>query len=319
MKIISLREYQDVYNLCDMWNQEFGFIFPISKDLFKKNVLDYKPDVLDISFVSILDNKVVGFVIGKMWDNVEIPTYIDSGWVSLIYVLPEFRRQGIGSLLLDKVEEIFVSQNKTEIFLGKDYLNFFPGLPVDLKHHKNWFEKRGYEWGFDTNDLIKRIDGKTSKFDIKPGEYRIKRAEIENLDSLGNLLKTNWPGRWYKEYLDYVTSGGTGYEYMVALNKENQVVGFCKVCNDKTKTSLTSYSLNYKGRFTHLGGIGPLGVDINYRKRGIAGSLIKGCINDLIDENITDIIIDWTNLMYIYNKYGFEIWKSYSYMKKKIK
>jgi predicted acetyltransferase len=76
--------------------------------------------------------------------------------------------------------------------------------------------------------------------------------------------------------------------------------------------------MNFYDRFEFLGGIGPLGVDIEYRKRNIANNILKTIINELINKKVSEIIIDWTNLMHIYQKYGFEIWKSYTYVYKEI-
>ena len=154
MEIIKLKEFKELNKLYGMWNEEFGFIFPITEELFNKNVVEYGDNIFDESFVALVDNEAVGFIIGKTWSkDIVVPTYDKTGWVSLIYVKPKFRKQGIGSKLLEKVEEIFESKNLESIFLGKDYYNFFPGLPVDLKYFRPWFEKRGFvvKGMFDSN------------------------------------------------------------------------------------------------------------------------------------------------------------------------
>ena len=81
---------------------------------------------------------------------------------------------------------------------------------------------------------------------------------------------------------------------------------------------LNGYSMNFYARFESLAGIGPLGVDSNHRKLNIANNILKTIINELIDLDTTDIIIDWTNLMHIYQKYGFETWKAYTYVYKEL-
>lgn len=324
MTIIKLNEFKKPEELYNLWNKEFGFIFPITEELFNKNVYNYGPSAINNSFVAMENDDVVGFIIGKTWDNkIEVQGYNDIGWISLIYVKPEFRKQGIGSKLLGKVEEIFLKQNKTIINLGKDYCNFFPGLPVECKIHRSFFEKRGFFIGYDTNDLIKNIDSTTKKEILKQYKdhrnYTIRRATTSDFEGIDKLIKSNWPGRWYMEFKDYVENGGTGYEYMICIDDEDNVCGFCKICDINTPLALAGYSMNFYDRFAHLGGIGPLGVDINYRKRNIANNILKTIVNELIDNGSTNIIIDWTNLMHIYQKYGFEIWKSYTYVYKELK
>lgn len=324
MEIIKLLEFKDYEKLYKMWNDEFGFIFPITKELFNKNVFEYGNCAIDNSFVAVEDTEAVGFVIGKTWlEKYYVEAYLEMGWISLIYVKPSFRNQGIGTALLNKVEEIFINENKKSISLGRDYYNFFPGLPNELKYYRTWFEKKGYIANYDTNDLIKRNTITTKKEILKPYKdnkpYIIRRATVDDFEGIDNLIKKNWPGRWYMEYLDYVAHGGTGYEYMICLTEENKVCGFCKVCDIYTPLELCGYSMNFYDRFDYLGGIGPLGVDSNYRKLNIANNLLKTIINELLEKEVSEIIIDWTNLMHIYQKYGFEIWKSYTYIQKELR
>ena len=324
MEIIKLGEFKEYEKLYEMWNDEFGFIFPITQELFDKNVFGYGHNAVDNSFVSIVDNQPVGFIIGKTWlDEYSVESYLDMSWISLIYVKPSFRNQGIGSALLNKVEEIFINENKKSICIGRDYRNFFPGLPNELKYYRDWFSKKGYSIGYDTNDLIKKNTINTKKEVLKPykdnKQYIIRRATINDFDKIDTLIKTNWPGRWHMEFLDYVACGGTGHEYMICIDENDKVCGFCKACDVYTPIELCGYSMNYYDRFDYLGGIGPLGVDSNYRKLNIANNLLKTIINELLEKEVSEIIIDWTNLMHIYQKYGFEIWKSYSYIQKELR
>ena len=324
MEVVKLKEFKNIEKLYEMWNEEYGFIFPITKELFNKNVIEYGGNIYDESFVAIVDNVPVGFIIGKTWHReLVVGNYDKAGWISLIYVKPKFRNMGIGSLLLNKVEEIFVDKELETIYLGKDYYNFFPGLPVDLKYFRSWFDKRGYVGAYDTNDLIKKVNEKTvfeTLVPFKDGKkYIIRRACIDDYNGLEKLMKKNWPGRWYLELVDYFEHGGTGHEYMICLDENGVVCGFCKVCDYDTPLILAGYSLNFHGRFERIGGIGPLGVDVDYRRRNIANNILKQIVNELIERKTTDVIIDWTNLMHIYRSYGFEIWKSYTYYEKKLK
>ena len=75
-----------------------------------------------------VDNgKVVGFIISKIYDNNPIMSkYIDKGWISLLYVSRNYRKQGIGSKLLELAEEEFKKRSIKGILFGADYNNFFP-------------------------------------------------------------------------------------------------------------------------------------------------------------------------------------------------
>ena len=49
---------------------------------------------------------------------------------------------------------------KNRLYLGRDLLNYFPGLPIELKNNAEWFEKRGFNQLGNTCDLIKIIKDK---------------------------------------------------------------------------------------------------------------------------------------------------------------
>ena len=140
MQILKLSEYEKLNDLYLIWNAEYGNIYPITAELFERNIENI---YMKASYVAVDDGKLIGFVIGKVWqDDYNIKTYEKIGWISLIYVKKEFRNNGIGTLLLQKSLDVFKSLGCTKVFLGKDYQNFFPGLPVDLKAHVKWFTNR---------------------------------------------------------------------------------------------------------------------------------------------------------------------------------
>ena len=105
MKFINLKDYKTKEDIYKIWNDEYGNIYPISAELFNRNIENLYPKA---SYVAIKDEKIVGFVIGKVWhDSYVIKNYNGIGWISLIYVSPKYRKQGIGSALLDKVTNAF--------------------------------------------------------------------------------------------------------------------------------------------------------------------------------------------------------------------
>ncbi len=306
----------NLVDICNLWNKNYGYIYPISEKLLNRNLSNiYKKG----SFVVYENDNLVGFIISKIWDDkFNIPTYNDSGWISLFLVDSKYRSQGIGSILLELVEKELKKRGKTSVFLGKDYLNFFPGLPVDLKNSENWFKSRGYERPYDTFDLIKPIKGlNCNKLPLKNNRIKYRVACLDDKNNLLEFIKNNWPGRWLKEAIDYFENGGNGREYVIGLD-ENKICAFAKIGFSNTNIELASYSLTWRNRFEHLGGIGPLGVDASYRKMNIGYDIVAFANNVLLDIGVSDIIIDWTGLLDFYRHMGFEVFKSYYYMNKKL-
>lgn len=309
-KIIKLSNYKNKEDLYKLWNSEYGNIYPISSELFERNLLNaYDAATL----VAILNDKLVGFIIGKIWqDEYKIEAYDNVGWISLIYVDPHYRKRGIGSNLLKKVESEFELLDKSTINIGRDYSDFFPGLPIELKDSLDWFIKRGYENPGSTYDLVCKNKGKMTLIN---SNYIFRTATVDDKDNVMEFLHNNWPGRWTKEILDYWNNGGTGRECVICLD-DKKVCAFAKLGYPNTDEQQISNSLTWRNCFSALGGIGPLGVDKEYRGRHLGYDIVAFAKNVLIDAGVTDIIIDWTSLIDFYKKFGFEIWKSYYYLTK---
>ena len=307
-----------------MWNDEYGFIFNITEGLFKRNTYGTPGFLEENSFVAIEDNEPVGFIISKVWD---YPMYQESfqgiGWISLIFVKKEYRNRGIGSTLLDEATNGFKQLGITKLYLGKDYQNFFPGLPKDLKSNGAWFSKRGFEALYETNDLI-NLNPQGFTASLKEyhdnREYNIHLACEKDFPRMQKFFEESFPGRWVVEFLDYVKYGGNGNEFLICTNSLQEVVGFCRLGTNETPIEQIGFSLTWRAKpsFVKLGGLGPLGVSKDYRHNNIAYNLLITGLMELKKRGCHEAIIDWTNLLDFYRMFGFELWKTYIYTQKNL-
>lgn len=313
MKYINLKTFKEKSEIYKLWNKHYEFIYPISKEIFERNISNAS---YENSYVALDNDMLVGFIISKIYDDdFAISDYSKKGWISLFLVDTKYRNKGIGSTLYNLVENEMRKLGKEEIFLGKDYLNFFPGLPVDLKNSLSWFEKKGFVRPYDTYDLIKNFSHNKDKLKLRNSEYQFKICSLADKENLINFIMNNWPGRWEKETRDYFLNGGSGKEYVVALDGD-KICAFAKIGYPNTKETDMSYSLTWRNRFSALGGIGPLGVDKAYRNKNLGFDIVAFAHNVLVDFNVSNIIIDWTGLLDFYRRMGFEVFKSYFYMSK---
>lgn len=320
---VSFNEFgkERIKKLAEIWNNEFGFIFPITPELLYRNTYGTFGFMAEHSFIVLEENNPVGYVINKVWQNTEYSeNYEGIGWISLIYVQRDKRCLGIGSELLKLSLDTFKSLGIQRVQLGKDYQNFFPGLPKDFKEHLGWFQKRGFESPGETNDLIHYVSN-VDKFQFKPYKdgknYEIRFMNKNDCASLVSFMRKNFPGRWVIELLDYLDHNDNLKEFLICLDEGNNICGFCRVGHPTTPTNKIGFSLTWRDRFKKLGGIGPLGVDSEYRKNNIAYNLIIYALNYLKEEGCTEMIIDWTNILSFYRQFGFEIWKTYYYIERK--
>lgn len=318
MKLQKLLELSDYKPVIDLWNQEFGLIYPISEELFNRNVFKSDDVLVNGSYTVVDDNnQIVGFVVAKGWNrSFQIPAYEDRGWISLIYVVPKERKKGIGTLLLTKAEEEIKHLGKKTIQIGRDCENFFPGVPFDMKNSFNWFTKRGYCPLGDTTDLIRHISENYQKIITNHVNYEVRFANQFDKEKIFKFMEKNFPGRWLYEVTDYFKSGGSGREYLIMIDNDS-VIAFTRINDQYTLDNLINYNLTWRNRFSALGGIGPLGVDADYRKQKLGFHMVATAVNTLIERKVSDIIIDWTSLVDFYRKFDFEVWKSYKYFEKK--
>ena len=297
----------DLLNCLKLWNDEMGYVYPISSNSFYQNVIDYKDKDVMIYYD---DERVIGFIFLKRFSDDRLVNYSNNLYISLFYVSKKYRKQGIGSSLFDFAEEI---RDGKELIIGKEINNFFPGVPTDFDNLTDvWLEKRGFVGKRYTHDLITK-DPKIYEIRNKDVEYKYcDDSQKEELIQM--MINNNW-GRWAleaKEYFEKKTENDKN-AYIVGM-VDGKIISFAKV-NDY-KMYLSSYNLMWKERFENLGGFGPLGVDRNYRKKGIGFDMISVSLNDLVKKGCKTIILDWTGLMELYAKFNFEVWKSYKYMSK---
>lgn len=299
--------YKDLLECHKLWNDEMGYAYPISFNSFHQNIVNYDNKELMIAFN---DDKVVGFIFVKKYNDKTYVDYSNNLYISLFYVSKKYRKNGIGSKLFDFAEEI---KEDKDIYIGKDIDNFFPGVPTDFDNLTDvWLEKRGFEGKRYTHDLISH---NPKIYDIKNNDVNYQYCPDEKKDELIQFIKNNNWGRWALEaklYFENKTKKDDN-AYIVGIY-DGKIVSFSRV--NTYEMNLSSYNTMWKERFECLGGFGPLGVDKNFRKKGIGMDMISVSLKALKDKGCKTIILDWTGLMELYSKFGFEVWKSYKYMNK---
>ena len=307
IKMVDFTSFSDYSSVRKLWNEEVGFIYPITDEIFNHHVTNSPYLAKNASFAAYLDNLLVGVIIVKTYSGDEILAYNDRAWISLFYVSKRFRKQGIGSTLLEKAILEIKEMGKKEIHMGQDLGNFFPGIPCDFDNlTANFIVKRGFNLLGYTHDLLLK-EPFTKEVDNRLGlQYRF--ATLDDKEKLLGFLEKNFPGRWHYEAKEYFEKELKSNNYFIALDGED-IVAFVRI-ND-AKDGLCAYNTNWSSRFNNLVGIGPLGVDKERRGKGISKEMITTLLYDLHKEGKDEILIDWTSLLVYYQQFGFEVWKCY--------
>lgn len=297
----------ELLNILKLWNDVKGSIYPIPIKAFYQNVINYEDKDVIMAYDA---EKLVGFMILKRFDNNKLVDYTNSLFISLFFVSPKYRRNGIGTKLLEFAEG---KRNGRKLVIGKDIYNFFPGVPTEFDNLTDvWLEKRGFTGKRYTHDLISY---KPKVFELRNKDVIYEYCSNDRKEELIEFVKKNRWGRWALEVEQYFENKTANDEesYVIGI-KDNKIVSFLRI--NTYLNDMVPYNVMFQERFEKLGGIGPLGVDGELRKTGLGMDMMSVGISRLIDKGMTSLMIDWTGLMELYSRFGFEVWKSYKYMEK---
>lgn len=314
MTVVPLSEIP-VSEIVALWSEEIGGRFPMSAALWNQNTVK-EPNMLEGGSLAVVrEGKLCGFIAAKRYiETLDVHMPVDVGWIQCLLIRTSARNEGIGSELLKQAEQALLEAGVDEIRLGRDPWHYFPGVPLEDGAAIGWFEKRGYVKGGVETDLIKNVrDGELYELTNPSGHYRLLAEE--DIPSLLQFLDRVFPGRWHYEALHYELIGGTGREFM-GFFMDGELQGFCRL-NDPGSPVIAQnvyWSPLVEGR---MGGIGPLGIDRGIRGHHFGIDLVKAAANELITRGMTDIVIDWTQLIDFYGKLGFTPWKQYQSMAKR--
>ena len=214
--------------------------------------------------------------------------------ISLLAVDSAFRKQGIGSGLLESVEKLLRERGVKEIALGRGSNSIFQGVPTDNAEGdaSGFFDKRGYE----KSHITYNMDIDTADFDRgaltipKPENVTYRFAAEEDKEALLSAVEQVVP-EWVGLY--------RGYEGEVLLAVcEGEIAAF--------------EMLDGKGGFFSAsakkhGSIGCVGTVPKFRRRGIGLDMTAQSVEILKNRGC-----DRVQLLYLvfdkwYGKLGFKI------------
>jgi mycothiol synthase len=138
---------QDTQSFINLWNQSLP-ADGITLDLLERKILldaNFDPDGL---LIAERDGNLVGFIfcIVRHVPMEGVGLQENMGWIPMMGIHPEYRRQGIAAQLWQKAEEFFKKRNRNIISIANYTPNYFiPG--IDIKEYdgaikffeKHWF------------------------------------------------------------------------------------------------------------------------------------------------------------------------------------
>lgn len=303
-------EPSDVAEIVRGWNLSIPHD-QVDEARFEGVILDDLNHEKGASLIATSDGKIVGFISTvareglQGADNRGRPYENDRGYVKGIFVLDEFRRQGIGTNLLDEATKYIRSKGKKSIWvLTYTGRYFFPGVDLRYEAALRFFQSKGYQ----RDHVIDDVDLDLKNFQISDYQKDARRrmaeigVHIEEYDPLmldemrkfvEKINMIGWfPKSWEKGYKK------KGNKF-VALKGE-EIVGWA------------SY---WPG--TGTAGFGPIAVLEAMRGNGIGSCLLLESVLRMKDAGADRVIASWANTPF-YLPNGWKICRQYVVFEKDI-
>ncbi|MDF2881646.1 MAG: acetyltransferase [Clostridiaceae bacterium] len=314
---------KDNEKIIKLWNDNIGAVYPLEDRLFLQN---YGIDKQNKKILGAFDEKnLAGFVIYKQWGS---PSGLLNpnpaiGYINSIIVDMKYRNSGIGTALLDSAEKDLNEKGVKLIHAGSDTNHFFPGIPSECINGEKFFSKRGYEIEETFYDLICDI----SKVELErlpnirlnqESRYKTEILDKNDRNKLFTFFKKNFSGRWYQEIMDFFEIGMEDRD-VVVLKNEDKIIGFAHIYDNKS--NFIGPSIYWKKLLCdNYGGLGPIGIDEDYRKLGLGLLILYKSLEILKQRNVNKMVIDWTdkNILDFYGMFNFMPWKEYRKATKRI-
>lgn len=256
------KEVVECWNRCCTFDE-------ITVDKFRKQALFDDNFDSELCWVALDKDKVCGFVMAtkRKFPYLERGLEPDRGWINVIFVDKEYRRQGIGKTLLQLAEAKLKELGVKNITLGAYSPNyFFAGIdPVNYNEAIHFFNAMNYHAGAEHYSMARDLHGfrlteKTDKKKIEAEEkgYVFSKFDYSYSLELLDFLKNEFGGGWKRNALIAMQNHLAEDVILIVLNKNKKICGFCMRMIDGNPM-----------RF------GPIGIAEAERNAGIGGILLE--------------------------------------------
>jgi mycothiol synthase len=286
---------------------------PISPARFTRQVLldpNFQPEG---ALVARSGAEVVGFclAVARQMPLENAPPDADRGYITLIGVLPEFQRQGIGSWLLEEVEAFLRAQGRTAVLVSPYAPGYFiPGVDVNAyAGGLQFFLKHGYR------ELYRPMAMEASLWECPVPEWAaetVRRLEADGVRCepyraewtlpLLEFVRREFPGDWVRvvrETMARILAGDSPTRLILA-HQDGGVLGFVHHENER---------------------FGPIGVAAAERGRGLGHLLMFAALRGMREAGFRAAWFLWSDdatARRLYDAAGFKERRRFAVLRKEL-
>jgi GNAT superfamily N-acetyltransferase len=304
--------------IAEIWNVACGDELAITEHFAACN-LRPAPGMTQQGWLLVDDNWAQGFVLASFLDGYPAVAAPTQGWIDALAVAPAAQRQGVGRGLLAAAEAWLHEHGRTRISVGSSLRVFAPGVPVELGT-ASFFVRHGYT-DLDSAghprlayDVAADLSAYRPPADLHEVRGAARPAQRGQEELLYGFLRQEFPGRWYYEAKLLLEHDEARISDYMLLWTENGVQGACLLTfPDSTRPIERYYPYSLPKPW---GQAGSIGVSASLRGQGFGMHLLDASLRRLHDNGINGCVIDWTNLLHFYGRFGFAPLRSYSMLTK---
>ena len=317
---VRIRPYAtgDTQELLRLWSLSMPKDAISEAGFLNKILLDPNFDA-EGCLVAEKDDCLAGFIlaiVNKVPLDIE-PVHRDTGFITVFFVHPDHRREGIGTALVNHALDFIRSQGATRAGVcGYPRNYFFPGPDVELYGgaiellNKLGFKTlytpiamHGYLGDFQIlseAELKELEEGILEKHDV-----RVQFIELDYVKDTLLMIREHFSPDWVREARHLLEKYGPDCRRMlIAVQSDNEVVGYCQ------------WGGHEPGRF------GPYGVRPDMRGKRIGKLLFHKCLNLMHKERVHSIWLMWTGpesvAAQVYRRGGMSEYRRWAVMGKEL-
>lgn len=305
MKIIQFEQKWEE-SIVQLWNQ------CCTKDLitieqFRKKILFDENFDSELCWIAIEENSAIGFLLAikRKFPYLERGLEKERGWISVMFVSPDYRHQGIGSALLEIAEEKLASLGVNEITLAAYSPNyFFSGIDEEnYSEAAQFFQNRGYVGKDKHYSMGRNLEDFEVKGQVCVNGYQIIPFEYSYALELLDFLKKEFGGGWKRNALLSMQQKTAEENILLLLDADKSIKGFCMKAIDGNQE-----------RF------GPIGIAAEKRNKGLGTMLLNEALKWMKRHGIKQMFFmstDEAGKRY-YLRNGLMVLRTYSDYRKRI-